>query len=395
MRNSIHIAILALLSLTGCEGFFGKKTDLEFIDAPEFTNRDVAYVPIQPIIEGFLEPTDVYAGYDRLIYVVDAGSEEIISLDQAGRELGRLKLQGVTKVAMDRKFNLLAIGTFDTVINDLPQTLSTIYRLDLNGPTGYGIQHATIANKMVHPFYFKSSFSSVDAEVSFSSVDVMANNQFYASRTGPRDNENQVGGPDDGIVLFDSDDRYISNVFITTSIGFFRGYFKTPTCITTWAKPPQSPSVDEAQDFFVAMADPTVPIKVQSFSYTETDFGSSYDVLYLDFTDTSEANGFLYEPGRFSNPTDMWLTGDGTNYLFVIDSELDSLYQFTTTGYEGVNPPPGSSETKNIIASFGGTGQGATQFNNPSAVTYLDRIVYVADKGNGRLLRFQLTTDFD
>lgn len=384
-----------LFGLSSCEGFFGKKTDLEFIDAPEYTNRQVAYVPIQPIIEGFESPSDVVAGYDELIYVVDEGAERIFSYDQSGRQQGSFSIPGVTKIAMDRRLNLLAIGTIDTVINNVAYQLSAIYRLHQNTATGYGLSHAEIIDTIVHPYYFKSSFSSVDAEVRFTSIDVMANNQFYVTRTGPRDNENQVGGPDDGVIIFNENDEYVSNVFVSTNIGFFRGYFKQPTCITTYAKPIQSPSVDESQNFFVAMADPEVPIKVQGIQYNESEFGSSYTVQLLNFQDTSEAHDFLYRPGRFENPVDLWLTGDGTNYLFVVDEAKDSIYQFTTTGREGINPPPGSSEKKNIIASFGGTGQGPTQFNSPSAVTYLDRILYVCDRGNGRLLRFKLTTDFE
>ena len=395
MNLRVIISIATSCILMGCDGFFGDKTDLGFIDTPDFTNRAVAYVPIQPIIDGFQSPSDVISGYDGLIYVVDEGSQEIISYDQAGREQGRLLLPGVSKIAMDRKLNILAIGTFDTIINDVRYSLSAIYRLNLNTTLGFGVQFARKTNKIVHPYYFKSSFSSVDADVKFTSIDVMGDNEYYVSRTGPRENENKVGGPDDGIVLFNESDEYISNVFVSTDIGFFRGYFKSPSCVVSYAKPPQSPSVNESRNFFVAMTDPSAPIKVQSIEFNESEFGSSFNVQLLDFSDTSKANDFLYRPGRFKNPVDMTFTGDGTNYLLVLDSESDSLYQFTATGREGINPPPGSSETKNIIASFGGTGQEATQFNNPSAVAYLDQIVYVADRGNGRLLRFKLTTDFD
>jgi hypothetical protein len=395
MKVQTLISIALAMTLVGCEGFFGNKTDISFIDTPEFTNRDVAFVPIQPIIEGFQSPTDVLAGFDGLIYVVDAGSEEIIAYDQAGREQGRYGLPGVEKIAMDRKLNILAIGTFDTIINAVPYELSTIYRLNLSTSTGFGLQHAEVTNKLVHPYYFKSSFSSVDAEVRFTSLDVNSDNSFYATRIGPRDNDNQVGGPDDGVVIFNKADEYVSNVFVTTNNGFFRGYFQTPMCLATYAKPPQSPSVSESKDFFIAMADPSLPIKVQAIQFNESEFGSSFNVQFLDFSDTAEANDFLYRPGRFKNPVDITITGDGTNYIFVLDAGSDSLFQFTSTGKEGINPPPGSSETKNIIASFGGTGQEATQFNNPSAVAYLDQIVYVCDQGNGRLLRFKLTTDFD
>ncbi len=393
---STYLLILAIaLGTVSCEGFFGRKTDLSFIDAPQFQARDVAYVPIQPILDGFFEPSDVIAGYDELIYMVDAGTEEIIALDQSGREQGRYTLPGVVKIAQDRQMNILAIGTLDTTINEVDYTLSTIYRLNLNSPLGYNISNARIVEKIIHPFYFKTSFSSLDAEVRFTSLDVKGDNTYYATRIGPRENENQVGGPDDGVVLFNEDDEYVSNVFISTDVGFFRGYFRDPMCITTFAKPRQSPSVSMSSNFFVAMADPEVPIKVQSIQFFETEFGSSYEVQILDFTDTSEANDFLYRPDRFERPVDMTLTGDGTNYLFLVDQAKDSIFQFTTRGFEGVNPPPGSSEKKNIIASFGGTGEGPTQFNNPTAVAYLDEILYVTDRDNGRLLRFKLTTDID
>src|SRR5690606_15135578 len=134
---------------------------------------------------------------------------EIIAFDQSGREQGSFTLLGVTKIIQDRKLNILAIAEFDTVINEASYTLSAIFRLNLNTPAGYGIRNAEITQKIVHPFYFKTSFSALDAEVKFTSVDVMHDNTFYATRVGPRDNENQVGGPDDGIVLFDENDEYV------------------------------------------------------------------------------------------------------------------------------------------------------------------------------------------
>lgn len=396
MKHLRYIAtVAALISLTGCEGFFGDKTDVSFIDAPEFQNRDVAYVPILPIIEGYLEPTDIISGFDELIYIVDAGTQEIVSMDKAGRETGRLRIQGVKKIMQDRRLNMLAIGTFDTIINDLPQTLTTIYRLDLNGPIGYGIQYARVTNKIVHPFYFKSSFSTADAQVEFTSVDVMSDNRFYATRTGERDNASQIGGPDDAVLVFNAKDEYQTNVFVTTGVGFFSDWFKTPLCITTYAKPPQSFSVNESEDFFVAMKDENIPVLTQSIKFLESEFGSSYQVEFLDNTDSAEADDFLYRLNRFENPVDMTLTGDGTNYLFVVDEAKDSIFQFTTRGLEGAEPPAGASSSKNVLVSFGGTGDEATQFRSPSAVAYADQILYVADKGNGRILRFKLTSDFD
>ena len=71
------------------------------------------------------------------------------------------------------------------------------------------------------------------------------------------------------------------------------------------------------------------------------------------------------------------------------------MLKFTNEGYEGVNPPAFSKDRKQILSSFGGRGINLNQFNNPSGVAYYDKIVYVADAGNARVLRFKLTTDFD
>ena len=148
-------------------------------------------------------------------------------------------------------------------------------------------------------------------------------------------------------------------------------------------------------DPFFTGVDEDLLLKVQRIDEEITPSGTSFRVTNLVAGDTSKADGFLYEPGRFQAPVDVTLAGDGTNYIFVVDAAKDSLYQFTGLGFEGVQPPQSFNQTKVIRSSFGGRGISLTQFNTPRAVAYLREIVYVADAGNGRVLRFQLTTDFD
>ena len=114
----------------------------------------------------------------------------------------------------------------------------------------------------------------------------------------------------------------------------------------------------------------------------------------LDF-DTARADRFLYASFRFDQPADICVAPDGSAYIFVVDSERDSLYQFTSRGYEGVNPPATLNSDKQILASFGGEGEGPFQFRSPSGVAYFDRTVYVADKGNNRVMRYRLSTDLE
>ena len=50
LLNLISLGII----LTGCEGYLGTKTDLGFIEVPNYAIRDIAYVPIQPPFTGFI-----------------------------------------------------------------------------------------------------------------------------------------------------------------------------------------------------------------------------------------------------------------------------------------------------------------------------------------------------
>ncbi|UTW64370.1 hypothetical protein KFE98_09590 [bacterium SCSIO 12741] len=399
------ILLLAVVA-TGCKGVFGEKTDLEFIDKPVYTGREVAYVPIQPVLDNFARPTQVLAGFDQLMYILDGGSEEIVSMDLSGRELHRVKIPGLKAIAQDRTLDLLASGTYDTLVtvNGQPQTLTLacIYRIHQSSGISHGLQHAQITPVIIHPYYKNIPTAIVeDQEITFEGIGVLGNSNYYITRNGPNQNTGQLGGPDDAVLLVGPDlltgekDKFISPLIVQTPSGSVLDYFSRPVGISTLAQPPQNAAITDSRDFLFTSVDPDLSLKVQYIKYEESENGGVYFLDELDSKDTSKADGFLYEANKFSAPRGVTYAGDGTNYIFVVDSEKDSLYQFTSKGYEGVNPPPFSAESKQILASFGGRGQDLRQFNNPTGVAYLNKILYVADAGNGRVLRFKLTTDFD
>lgn len=392
--------VLSLVLLSACNSYFGEKTDLDFIDPPDFTLRDVAYVPIQPAWDQFVYPSDICVGFDELLYVVDEATEQIIGLDESGREQGRFRVPGVTSVTQDRRFDLLACGTIDTVsANGEPITLACLYRIRMTGEgSKYGIRHAKIINKIIHPFYARSNVNTADLAVRFKKVAVMAsdipsqNNRYYVTRQGA--GGSGVLGPNDAVLIFSNNDQFETPISVTTSSGVFNDYFRRPSGIATFAQPPQIQASQE-RHFFYSSVDPSNELMVQYIEYIESDFGAEFRPVIFPVGDTTKADGFLYEPGKFSNPVSITVAGDNSRFLFVVDADKDSLFQFTRDGFEGVLPPPASGITKMQKASFGGTGNGLTQFNRPSGVAYYRRIVYVADAGNGRVLRFRLTLDFD
>jgi len=403
-RLGIFVALLLASGLfAACEGLLGERTDTEFIDPPLYDSATVLFVPIQPFFGGFTNPSDVLFGFDELLYVVDEGEladandNVIVQLDESGNELGRFAgIQGIHKLAQLRNLDLLALGTFDTTINGIPRTLQAVYRIRQVNVTSYGLQNATVVNKVVHPFY--TPFSPVNSDfqpsLRFLDIDVVANDFYYVTRQG--DNV-RANSQDDAVVFFDSTDRYVTEAEIITSLGPDNTYFRSPTAIGTYAKPPQSPFVNEAGDFVVAQIDPNVSLRIQVMTYTPDPVSGDQWTLNtnLVLNDTTQAERFLYESDRFDVPTAITLTGDGTNYIFVADSVRDSVYLFTSTGLEGVRPPPGSNSSRNINVSFGGFGDGPLNFIDPMGLAHQRDILYVADRGNGRIGRYKLTTDFE
>jgi len=398
-NTKITIIALTVLLIGGCEKYWGDKTDLDFIEVPIFQPREIAYVPIQPYVTNLMKPTSIVAGFDELLYVVDEGSEQIICYDESLRELSRFNLPGVTFVTQDRRLDLLAIGTTDTVINGVNFQLSTVFRITLLGTSGYGLQHARITHRSIHPFYFKNSFSTSDGIVRFTNIGVMGNNldqnrnnQYYVSRTGPSAN-NAGQGPDDAILLFDNQDKYVTPISVSTSGGLFNNFFKNPYGITTLAKPPQI-TASNSPDFIFTSTNPSTPLKVMYIEFVEAEFGAEFRPVIFTVSDPL-AESFLNSPDRFTSPRGITIAGDQTRFIFVTDSDRDSVYQFTANGLEGVPPPPGAESPNYVRASFGGTGVGPLQFNQPRGIAYFRKILYVCDSGNGRISRFKLTTDFD
>lgn len=386
---------LILIALTSCKDFFGKKTDLSFIDIPQYDNQLVAFIPVQPIIADFVRPIDITVGYDELLYVVDEGTNEIVSMDQSGRILARFYLKGVRKVVQDRKLNLLAIADFDTNINNVTYTLSAIYRIHME-PSNYSLNSAKIVNKIIHPFYFRTSFAAIDAQVKLNGIALLADGSYYVTRTGPNNSVTQFGGPNDAVVYFNHKDEYQYYLVVNTETGVSSDYFKKPFGIVSLAQPPQSPFVNTSKNFYFTSLEANTALKVQLIRATDTEDGTDYS-LNTDqiIGDTSKADGFLYTANRFQAPKGLAYAGDGTNYLFVTDSEKDSVYVFTNTGLEGVKPPAGAENPRFIKVSFGGTGSAPNQFQQPMGLAFYRKILYICDAGNQRIVRFRLTTDFN
>jgi hypothetical protein len=80
--------------------------------------------------------------------------------------------------------------------------------------------------------------------------------------------------------------------------------------------------------------------------------------------------------------TPVGITVDNSSNVYVVDNTKDSLYKYTNAG-----------RLRN--ESFGGAGTGVNQLIAPGGVSFFDRVLYISDTGNNRVVRYKLSTDIN
>ena len=414
-RSLCWIAPLALVFLVaGCDSLLGSKDDPltdEIFDEGRIDPRlvdEVGYVPLVPFFErganGPLQaPQDVYVGYDEFIYVVDADGLHV--LDLAGRPQAFVAMDGAREVIQDRRLHLYVSAQRDTVVNDQTWTLPVVYHY-----SGITSGQPVIEDILWHPFdddtrrFNRPDPIATDEEVEFTGLSILRDNRIRIARRGPVNDPNSRLLPHNTILEY-TDDGTFSQAF--TILNPTRPSLRSavnPADILSFFHPPQRSDLARNLDFIVAQSPPEGEDRLQYAVLSIVSFETADGVTYRPDTqrlvpavenDTTKGDGFLYEPFKFQNPSDLAYAADGTNYLFVLDSGSDSLFVFTANGIEGVAPPPGARSNKPVVVSFGGTGDGPLEFDDPQGVAYFNEIVYVADTGNNRISRFRLNTDFE
>lgn len=367
---------------------------------PDLVPNKVGYVPLYPFFTGFSNPVDVYLGYDEMVYVVDDYGLHV--LDQTGKKALSIAIPGATDVTQDRRLHTYVLGR----VNDpLLGNRAAVYHLINTGTGGY-----TFVDTLIHPLNDESRSATAnrgadDEAVQFTGIATLHDNTVYLTRTGPRNDVNSFVRPDNAVLLYDADGK---NIGFAPGINPVNSSLKSAlgiSSIATFSAPPQRlQGMSTSKNFLITQADQGKSVEYRTLMITATDdpeLGTQYSETpsFLSF-DNSKADRFLYQSFRFKKPEDCYIAPDNLGYIFVVDSETDSLYVFTPQGYEGVNPPANSGITKQVIVSFGGAASdgstsGPFSFNDPSGVCYNRRTIFVADKKNNRICRYKLSTDLE
>lgn len=305
----------------------------------------------------FNQPEAVLVGREPLIYVANTKSNSVVQLDLAGSEIGSIAVRNPRDIAQDYNFDLLVIG--DSILSVTGDTISVLYRIKLV-PIGGIISNASLLPLIGSDY----PTPLTSRQRRFTGVGVFANNSYTVTRTGP-DNTSTLD-PDNAILRITG----IDNVTQVTSLSGFQptgnGIYSIDmlSAITTFN--------NELTDFIVTRNTTDFGFKIEWFLYDVVK--GTYDPKFLPGDDVDILNYQLGTPDG--------ITVDQAKNVFVVDNTKDSLYKFTSAG-----------KYKN--ESFGGEGSGDNQLNNPMGVSFYDRVLYIADTGNNRIVRYKLSTDLN
>ncbi|MFQ6031278.1 MAG: hypothetical protein ACE5K2_00025 [Candidatus Zixiibacteriota bacterium] len=322
---------------------------------------DTTYIPIEPdhpwVEAGgipFDHPQDVHIGFDGYIYIADTGNDRIVKFDQAGNFIDQYHgAKNPLSVSQDRLFRLLATGG------------NTIYKK--------GTQDEDFISIYIAPdIYDTIPFVIIDTVVTDTGIFIDSVDTFFVD-TSATIYEGVAPNP----LPLSGYAEYYACDFTRSEITRF--LFYEPSTIYNLG-----PAIPKGWD----LGKTYYPLGV--FTYlTQTGFNLVfcqflyyYSVQLLDGKDFSPIiprndSSHIYFQDTFGQAEDVAVDEFGN--IFVVDSEKNSVLKFSGNGVQ--------------ILSFGTFGTGEKQFQNPKGIAYANKIVYVADTGNNRILRFTLSTD--
>ncbi|MBX2977253.1 MAG: hypothetical protein KF721_14080 [Ignavibacteriaceae bacterium] len=318
---------------------------------------DTLYVQLNPVWEGFNKPQDIYIGNEPFIYIADTDNNSVKMYNLAGQLLGQREIKKPIAIGQDYQLNLLVCAEFDTVVGGQNRSYSAVYKLDMVS-AGHIIENAPITRILPQA----TDFTKPNRK--YSGVAGFYDNSFYVTRRGP-DNSSIID-PDNSILIFEKKLRS-NGTKIDTLIG------RIPLI------DPIGSGIESANQVSAI-----TPFKKRNIDFIITMIGdNSFKVQWLQYLVTTEFSGYknklspfnagMMIPNKFSKPEGV--TVDNSGNIYVADSGKDSIYVFNSSGDE--------------MKSFGGP----TIFNAPHGVAFFDKVLYVADTGNNRILRYILSTD--
>lgn len=350
----LPLLLLLIMGLFSCES----KLDLSVFplsNTGQPTVSETTYVQISPVWYGFNKPKAIIVGNEPVIYVADTKNDRLVQMDIAGGIIGVFSIPNPAALAQDYNFDLLVIA--DSVAGN--DTLSILYRIktaEVGGIISNASKIRLITCEYPTPL--------VSRKRKFTGVSVFPDNSYIVSRVGP-DNTSLID-PDNALLK-------IKGRETVTSVNVLGGFQATGNSFYSIDKNSAvRTTVNSSTDFIVGRnpADTTTLNKVIWFVYDVVN--GTYDPKFTSNFDDIVST-------KFGMPAS--IAQDISYNIYVIDSYRNYLFKFGSDG-------------KLRKESFGTFGENDF-LNSPKGVSHYNRVLYIADTGNDRILRFKLSTDLN
>ncbi|MEO6694646.1 MAG: hypothetical protein ABIY50_12755 [Ignavibacteria bacterium] len=353
------IAIITSVVISSCTD----KTDLSQFpitnNGGQVNVSETLYVQQSPTWNQFNQPSAVLVGREPLVYVADTKNNRVVQMDLSGLEIGSIDIKNPIALAQDYNFDLLVIG--DSVLNITNDTISILYRIKLTEAKNPGV----ISTALLLPL-IGSDFATplTSRKRRFTGIGIFSNNSYVVTRRGP-DNISSLD-PDNAILKITGRNSVSSVVTLSGFQPAGNGIYSIDKLsgISTFN--------NERTDFILIRNTPDFGFKVEWFLFN--DLKGTYDPKFLPGDNVDILNKQLESPSG--------ITVDPNKNVFIIDASRDSLYKYTSGG-------------RLRSESFGGTGSGENQLRNPKGVSFFNKVLYIADTGNNRIVRYKLSTDLN
>jgi len=329
------------------------------------------YIQINPPFDqtngySFNKPGDIYYGVDNFLYIADTDNNRIVMMDQGGA------IQGVSQFVPTP----VRITQNDSLALLVVSGTNAIYKLDM--------------------FDYQHNIASIPIDTVF--VEETRPNHQYTGITVHNGFEYYV------TVIDRTPGSYKSYIYDFRRDNFLKGplpleqngsgLFATmlPTSIISLREEhlDDNPSKEDTEGFIFSHTGKIDDIQVQNF----------YKIQYVGTAIVEEdvilvpnirlIGSDIYDFNKFYDVQDVAI--DRSGFMFAVESGMDSdqdefqpgFYRFSSSGKQ-----------QQALLKFG---SGEAQFNHPHGIAVSpnaeeDQVVYIADTGNDRILRFKLSTD--
>lgn len=320
---------------------------------------DTLYILQSPVWTGFSSPKDIIVGNDQLLYVCDSRNGRIVQVDVSGNFIGTRYLGDnvyPNKIAQDYNFDLLVLSDSTTAID----TITVLHRLKL-------VEGGGIIDNARQITLFSSLYPTPNSSKlrKFTGISIYPDNSYILTRIGPGD---PIGiDPGNAILI-------LKGIASVTHVEKLTGFQISGNSFYSIENTSGiSVTKNSSSDFIITRNTP--------------DTVSLNKVIWYNYNASSGA----YDP-KFTSPieeivnikfgTPSAAAQDVYSNVYVIDALRNHLYKFNSAG-------------RLMVESFGKFGSGDSQFDSPMGVAHFNKVLYISDTKNNRVVRFKLSTDIN